>query len=156
MKLCLDVDRPERVFLDIDWSRERLCIAERPPGPHLRWKLRLAGATFEGENMKVTLTDVQGVDAAISAVDAKGNPAALDGVPVWTPSDPAVTVTPSPDGLTARIDAVGPLGNFQVTVTADADLGEGVTELAGILDVEVVASEAVSLTFAVGTPTPNA
>jgi hypothetical protein len=56
------------------------------------------------------------------------------------------------DGLSAQIDAVGPLGNFQVTVTVDADLGEGVKPLIGILDVEVVASEAVVVNFQAGTP----
>lgn len=38
-------------------------------------------------------------------------------------------------------------------MSADADLGEGVTTVTGTLDVEVIASEAASLNVSVGTPT---
>ena len=41
----------------------------------------------------------------------------------------------------------------QVNVKADADLGEGVTEIIGTLDVEVQAGAAVSMTVNAGTPT---
>jgi hypothetical protein len=141
MKLCLDVD----------WQRQRLCLQE-PPSFRFRFQLGLCGAHFEGENMQVTLTDVQKVDAGIQIVDAKGNPALVDGAPVWAASDPALDVQTSPDGMTATISAVGPLGAYQVTVTADADLGAGVVPLMGILDVVVVASEAVAVNVVPGVP----
>ena len=138
--------------LTVEWVQQRLCITEPFTGV-VRWQLRFNGASFEGDKMQVTLTDVQGVAAAISVVTAKGNPAAIDGQPVWASSDEAgVTVTPAPDGMSAQISAVGPLGTYQVTVEVDADLGAGVKPLIGILDVIVVASEAVSVSFGLGTP----
>ncbi len=93
------------------------------------------------------------VGCAIDPRDSKGNPAPVDGVPQWATSDPAVvTVTPSADGLSADVVAVG-LGTAQVSVVADADLDAGETrELTGTLDVQVKAAEAVTL--GITTPTP--
>ena len=103
--------------------------------------------------MALTLTDIQKADLAIAVVDAKGNPAAIDGAPVWEVSDSALlTVTPSADGLSCTVAAVGPLGVGQVKVTVDADLGPGVASIVGLLDVEVLASQAVAVTIAAGVP----
>jgi len=122
-------------------------------------------ATIEGQpslkgkgHLMVTLKDNQKVPLSISAVDAKGNAAPVqDGSVVFTSSDPALlTVGPDPDDagnqLKAVATAVGPLGAAQVTVTADADLGDGVTTLTGLVDVEIVAGQAVSLAVAAGVP----
>lgn len=103
--------------------------------------------------MALTLTDLQKFTASVQPVDARGNPAAVEGAPQWAVSDESIlAITPAEDGLSAVVVAAGPLGNAQVTVTADADLGEGVTTLQGILDVTVIASEAVALTIAASTP----
>ena len=103
--------------------------------------------------MAFTLTDIQQVTLAITVVDARGNPAKLDGAPVWTTSDAALlTVVPSEDGMSCVATAVGPLGTAQVTVTGDALIGEGVRELFGVLDVEIVASEALNITIVPGNP----
>jgi hypothetical protein len=92
-----------------------------------------------------TLPDDKTASAAISYVDAKGNAAKVDGAPEWTSSDPTVlAVNAAPDGLTAEILPVGPLGTAQITVKADADLGAGVVELVTLADVEVVAGSAVA------------
>ena len=45
--------------------------------------------------------------------------------------------------------ASGETGTAQITATADADLGEGVRELITLLDVNVVAGEAVAGTISV-------
>ena len=104
--------------------------------------------------MSLVLTDVQKVDLSVTPVDARGNPGVLDGVPVWSTSDDTlVDVTPSDDGLSATIVAKGPLGTCQISVTADADLGEGVKEIAGVLDIEIKGSATVSLNIGAGIPT---
>lgn len=104
-------------------------------------------------DMALILTDVQKVGLSVSFVTAKGNPAAVDGLPVWSVSDATVlSVVPAADGLSAEVVAVGPLGTSQVSVTADADLGEGVRALIGTLDVSVVASEAASIVINAGVP----
>lgn len=104
--------------------------------------------------MALVLTDIQKVSLSITPTSAAGNPAPVDGAPVWTSSDESVlTVTASEDGLSAEAVTTGKLGVAQVSVSADADLGEGVTTITGVLDVEVKASEAVSLAVSAGTPT---
>lgn len=102
----------------------------------------------------IQLTDVQEARATIAPQDRAGNAAPVDGVPTWESSDTSVlTVNPDSDGLSADVVTVGPLGKATVTVTADADLGEGKTSVTGTLDVEIIASEASSLNVSVGTPT---
>ena len=57
--------------------------------------------------------------------------------------------------MSATVTAVGPLGIGQVLLKADADLGEGVKEITGLLDVEVIASEATVAIVAAGAPEPK-
>jgi hypothetical protein len=103
--------------------------------------------------MSVVLKDNQRVTASVSPVDARGNPAPIDGVPVWAVVGPAVlTLEPSSDGLSCVATTTGELGVTQLTVTADADLGEGVVTISGLLDVEVIAGIAVGLSVAAGVP----
>lgn len=100
------------------------------------------------------LTDVQKVALSVNPKSAAGNPAPVDGVPSWTSSNPEVlTVTPSADGLSAEAVTTGKLGTAQVQCVADADIGEGVTELTAVLEVEVKASAAVQLAIEAGEPT---
>jgi hypothetical protein len=47
--------------------------------------------------------------------------------------------------FTADVVAVGPIGQAQVNVTVDADMGEGKTELSGVLDVQIVGGAAASV-----------
>jgi hypothetical protein len=117
--------------------------------PHIQ--LYLKGLTT------MILTDTQQVVLHIAAVDKRGNSARLDGAPVWVSSDPTLlTITAEADGMSATGVAVGPLGKLTVSVTADADLGEGVRELTGVLDVEVVGAEAGSFAITADKPTEQA
>lgn len=100
----------------------------------------------------IQLTDIQKVSLAISAVSAAGNPAPIENA-VWASSDESILlVEAAPDGLSAVATTVGPLGNAQVQVSADARIGEGEVPLQGILDVEVISSEAAALSIAPGVP----
>jgi len=98
------------------------------------------------------LTDTQKCNLAIDPRNAKGQPAPVDGIPQWSSSNPGVCdIQPAADGLSAYVFAVG-TGASQISVTADADLGAGVRNLTGTLDVEVRAGEAVTMGIAAGTP----
>ena len=104
--------------------------------------------------MAFQLQDDQQFSATVEFADAAGNPATVDGAPVWTSSDEAVlSVVAGDDGLSVTAAAVGPLGTAQLQVSADADLGEGVVTIQGILDIDVVASQAVTATITPGEPT---
>jgi hypothetical protein len=148
--------------------REQLCrlLACCPPAPKperaVAVRFSLFGVVDPGVNLitlepeglqMLKLTSVQAQALEFKALDKKRNPAKVDGAPVWTSSNEAVaTVEQSEDGLTAVVKAVGP-GTAQVNSTADADLGEGVRQLIGVLDVEVAAAEAVTIEIGtVGAP----
>ncbi len=92
----------------------------------------------------LVMTDMQKVSLTVEFKDAAGNPASVDGVPVWASSDPSVTVVAATDGLSAVATAAGPLGTAQISVT----LGS----LTGTLDIQIVASAAVSVAIVAGTP----
>ena len=102
--------------------------------------------------MSLLLSVVQQVTLSIAPVDAKGNPAPIDGVPVWSALDPAIaTLTVADDGRSALLVALT-VGHVQVTVSADARLGPDVSTITGVLEVEVVAAEAVTLGITAGEP----
>ena len=104
------------------------------------------------KTISLILTDEQQCSLAVSFKTASGNPATVDGVPTWTQSDPAVLdLQVDGNGMSAMAVTKG-LGPCQVTVTADADLGEGVTNITGTLDVDVKAAQAVSVGISAGAP----
>lgn len=114
--------------------------------------------------MDVTLRDNEYVDVEAKPVSAKGNPAKVQNAQ-WVSSDTSlVTCTPVPgdetNTLKARVLAVGPVTAVdtpaKVTFDADADLGEGVKNVQGVLGVVVIASDAVTIDIAAGTPSPQA
>jgi hypothetical protein len=99
-----------------------------------------------------SLTDVQKVSLAIAPVNAKGKPAPVDGVPAWTNSNEiAASLSIADDGLSAVLFA-NEAGTTQVMVSVDADMGEGVVPITGILDVQVLPSMAVSIAIVPGVP----
>lgn len=102
------------------------------------------------------LTNTQKVQLSIRPVDAYGNPARVDGVPVWTLSDDTLgALTVAADGMSAWFATLGPVGLLQVNVQADADLGAGVRTLGAALDIQVESGEAVGLSIIAGTPEPR-
>jgi uncharacterized protein YjdB len=77
------------------------------------------------------MTTTQEFTATINPTDAKGKPAPVDGEPVWASSNEAVaSVVPNPGGMSALIVAQAP-GEYVVSVSADADLGAGITTITG-------------------------
>lgn len=103
--------------------------------------------------MALILADNQKVALSIAPKSVAGNPAAVDGAPSWRVSDESVlSLEVAADGMSAVVTSTGKLGTSQVSVSADADLGEGVQTITGLLDIEVKASAAVSLDISAGTP----
>lgn len=132
-----------------------LIIDQLVPGPAVRliFTADVEGTITTGVT-KMNLQDSQVVTLSIQPADKKGNPAPVDGVPVWLSSNTElITVVASADGLSAVATAVGPLGTATVSVTADADLGAGTTELAGTLDITVISGAASTIKITAGTPT---
>jgi hypothetical protein len=122
--------------------------------PSLVFNAKIGGVEVIDISMLILPVDHK-VPASIQPVDAAGNPAVVDGVPVWTSSSPEIaTVNAAADGLSAEIVPVGPVGSCQINVTADADVGGGITTITGLLDVQTAAGEAVGLQVTTGAPVP--
>jgi hypothetical protein len=108
--------------------------------------------TARGDDMAYKLATGMQVGVQVSYVDAKGNPAVVDGDVAWSSSDESIaTVTvDTADSTKATVVGVGTvLGIAQVIATADADLGQGVRQIMTTADVEVVAGEAIAGTITV-------
>ncbi len=99
------------------------------------------------------LIDTQDCAVSVAAVDKKGKPATVQS-PVWASTDATVaTVTQDAvDPLKAAISAQAP-GVAQITCTADADLGDGVTSITANLDLSVIGGQATGFVITPGTPT---
>ena len=104
----------------------------------------------------LTLPNDHKCPVSIEPVDAKGNPAKVDGVPTWTSSAQAIAYVSNlaSDGLSAEVLPGDTLGTCQINVQADADLGSGVTQINGVLDVQVVSGQAVGFQIQTGALTP--
>lgn len=103
-------------------------------------------------------TEVPGtVDVTLAFKDAKGRPARVDGVPTWAASDPTIvdSITPSADGLSAKLHVTDVTGVSQVTVSADVDLGSGTTNTDFVDTVSVIAGDAVAADFNFGAVTAD-
>jgi hypothetical protein len=127
------------------------------PGSFVTLKFGPITVKARGADMAFTLPVDMQVKVAVSYVDSEGNPATVDGDVEWASSDAAIAaVVADPDNsFEAVVRPTTTLGQVQITATADADLGDGVRELITLMDVTVVAGEAVAGTIApVGAPTP--
>jgi hypothetical protein len=113
--------------------------------------------TAKGDVMAYKLPDDKQAKVQVAYVDAKGHPASVDGDVTWSSSNEGVAlvqVDPA-DSTIATVVPGDQLGQVQVTATADADLGAGVTELVTLMDVEVIGGQAVAGTITpVGEATP--
>lgn len=103
--------------------------------------------------------NTQQFDATLAITNSQGNPATVEGAPVWASSDETVlNVTPAADGMSAIIGCVAP-GTARVTVSADADLGAGVMTITGVTeDINVTtdpAQLASIMTLTLGAPVPK-
>ena len=97
-----------------------------------------------------TLAAGRAKTATIAVTDKFGNPAAVDGIPVWESTDEAIAaVMPSADGLSCTVVSTGKIGTVQVNVRLDADLGDGVQELAGLALLDVTAGQASAIALLV-------
>lgn len=94
----------------------------------------------------------QRVTGTVKFVDRKGNPAKVDGVPVWNVSDASlVKATPSADGMSCEFEALA-VGGVLVSLDADADLGAGVKTISGQGALNILEPEAVGVEISFGEP----
>ena len=128
---------------------------EEDKKPGFLWSINVNGVISKNISM-LALPNDQKVTASIQPVDSKGNPATIDGMASWSSSSTAIATVQniSADSLSAEILPGTTLGTCQINVQADADLGSGITNITGVLDVQVVAGQAVGFTITTGPLTP--
>jgi len=84
-------------------------------------------------------------------------PAPVDGVPTWTMGeggDETITLEPSADGLSCIIRAGdAPSADNIITVSADADMGEGITTITDTIELDVTDPMAANLGLVAEPPT---
>lgn len=106
--------------------------------------------------MSLTLTTEQKVKLTIAPVTAAGKAAKLDGVPVWASSDTSIiSLDVAADGLSATLSTTDEIGTSTVSVSADADLGEGTNTIQASIDIVAVHAQASNLGLVAGTPEPK-
>lgn len=147
----------------LEWLVDKYDVQVTPSGDGLllsfkRKRLAVGFKFFNElgkEIMALKLKDDEKATASIKPVDKKGFPAQVDDVPVWAASaEGIVELTPAADGLSCVIAGMAP-GACQVNVTADADLGDGVRNITGTLDVEVLGGDAVTINIETGAVEPQ-
>jgi hypothetical protein len=140
-----------------------LRIEAAPPPPPIRCMVtttydRFTVSAIAGDNhMAYTLPSDMQIKVQVTYLDAKGHPAKVDGDVEWTTSNEMIANVGvlNTDSTQAMVAPGKDLGQAQITAKADANVGEGVTEVVCTFDVEVVAGEAVIGTITpVGQPEP--
>lgn len=124
--------------------------------PDLFWELHF-------DHLKITAMSVnakpnQFANGQLQPVDRHGNPAAVQPGTVMYASDntDVCTVEADPEDETKFKLNFLTVGFANVTASADADLGEGVTTISGGLQVVVEPEQATSFGITVGDPQDNA
>lgn len=106
------------------------------------------------------LADDEMISMTVEPRNANGNVAPIDGVVSWSVSDTEIATIEFPDmsdSRTARLVTTGrKTGTIQVTVSADADLGDGVRPIQSVQNFEVRPGEAIGLGVTLGTPVKRA
>ena len=138
-----------------------LQICEIEPPPEILAVLTITyhrfTITMKGDVM-FTLPVDDAVKMRVTYVDSENNPAKVEGPIAWASSDDTLAEfeVDSVDSSIVTVIPAGPIGQVQITATADADLGAGVRNLITICDISLVAGEAVAgVIQPVGEPFPK-
>lgn len=102
-------------------------------------------------DMQVNLTNEQKVKLTVNPVTAAGHPAQLDGPVSFSVESGECTIEPVDERSCYIVSGDLP-GDSVVVASADADLGDGVVNVAASVDVHVEGAMASSLGLALGTP----
>jgi hypothetical protein len=96
------------------------------------------------------------MDVVVSFTDDQGDAAQVQGDPQWVSNDVnTIAIVATSDPFTATLQAVGAVGSTTgVSVSADADLGEGVVPVQASDDITIVSGVATSAAFSYSAPRP--
>jgi hypothetical protein len=109
------------------------------------------GTRKDGPAVAFQLHDWEQVQLSAQALDAEGNPAAVNYT--WASSDPTVVeVTDNGDGTALAVASPAEGGLGEATISVDVtDQSDG-DVISGTFDIEVIAGDAVAVNITAGTP----
>jgi hypothetical protein len=111
---------------------------DKPTAPEFKFlfKITINGISIKGETLMLEFTKPeQFATFAVEILDTLGRPAQIDGeIVVANTNEAGASVEFDQTLRTGTITALTGEGPGQVTFTCDADLGEGVKNIIGILD----------------------
>lgn len=105
--------------------------------------------------MDIQITSDQKVHIKLNPVTATGKPASLDGAASFTVSSGDATIEADADGLGATLISGDTAGTSVVDVSADVDLGPGVSTITESINLIVTDPQASSLGLIVDAPQPK-
>jgi hypothetical protein len=105
--------------------------------------------------LSVSISTEEQVLVTLSPITPRGKPAKLDGKPEWAIISGNVTLAVADDGLSCTIVSGEDPGASEVSVNADADLGEGVEPISDLVEIAVSGVKAASLGLSAAAPTPK-
>lgn len=106
--------------------------------------------------LELAITTEQKIPVTLAPVTANGGAASVDGAPVFEVVSGSGTIGEiSEDGLTAYIVSGDSPDTTVVRVSADADLGEGVTTIEDLITVTVTNAQAAALGLTAGAAEPK-
>lgn len=147
MKIILALKRWIVAILDV-------CRRSSPPQVIVRIQVGDVSIEMEGDWLMLKMPIDRKVTATVAFKDRAGNSAPVDGVPAWSVQpDGLLTCESSEDGMSATFTPTGTLGTAQVIVTADAEIGDGITNLTLEGYIELVGGQAVTGVIDFGEPT---
>lgn len=104
--------------------------------------------------LELSITNEEQVVVHLAPVTAAGKPTKLDGAPTWTVVSGPAKVNAAADGLSATlVSDDNDLSDTIVKVSADADLGDGVEEVADTITLHTTHANAKSLGLSADAPT---
>lgn len=124
-------------------SRIERSLRPGKPAKSIEILTLINGQWVEGKNMILKAGEKAVLKLRI--LDASGNPARVEKDQVdWSSSDPAMgELKVDKDMMTAEFIPSGMVGKTMIQAKGDADLGEGVKELMGEIEIETLSGEAV-------------
>lgn len=104
-------------------------------------------------SLQISSTNEEKILITIAPVTAQGNPASVENTVFTVDSGDATVQEVEANKSYYLVSGAGGLST--VTVTADADLGEGVTNITDTIEYFVTTAQATSFGLSAGTPEPK-
>lgn len=103
----------------------------------------------------INITNEEKIHIKLAPKTKAGNPANIDGKAEYVVTEGDATVEPDEDGLGATLISGPTAGVSKITISADADVGEGVTTIEEEVSLNVIFPMATSLGMEVGEAQPK-